>query len=92
MKTKTFPFIGPIDPRLPKAVPWSLVAPYEKQALLHHGGQSLERLAERGGLSSREMYWLFTGGAWHQATLVSDDEVAAEILRRLAANLLEEKT
>lgn len=31
-------------------VPWSLIAPYEHQAHTNHG-QTLKRLAERGGLS-----------------------------------------
>lgn len=35
------------------AVPWSLIAPYESQARENHG-QSLKRLAERGGLSMCE--------------------------------------
>jgi hypothetical protein len=37
------------------AVPWSIVEPHEAQALLNHCGQSLQRLAERGGLEAREM-------------------------------------
>jgi hypothetical protein len=38
----------------PKSVPWSLLAPHESQALANHS-QTLERLAERGGLGVDEM-------------------------------------
>lgn len=41
---------------LPACVPWSLVAPHERQAQRNHGGQSLERLAQRGGLIPLELY------------------------------------
>lgn len=34
-------------------VPWSLIAPHEAQALRNHS-QTLDRLAERGGLSAAE--------------------------------------
>lgn len=30
-------------------VPWGLIAPHERRARANHGGQSLNRLAERGG-------------------------------------------
>ena len=35
-------------------IPWEVIAPHETQAYENHG-QSLERLASRGGLSYREM-------------------------------------
>lgn len=38
----------------PGTVPWDLVEPHEKRALANHG-QSLERLAERGGLDPVEL-------------------------------------
>lgn len=38
-----------------RAVPWALVAPYEEQARLNHS-QTLERLAQRGGLGPEELY------------------------------------
>lgn len=42
------------------AIPWSVIAPCERQAGLNHG-QTLERLAERGGLGPREAYAVLTG-------------------------------
>ncbi len=63
MSAKTFPIMVPyirgryID--CPHAVPWDIIAPHERQAQLNHG-QSLERLAERGGLSPREFVAVMT--------------------------------
>lgn len=36
-------------------IPWKILEPHEKQAYANHG-QSLEKLASRGGLSWREIY------------------------------------
>jgi len=51
-----FPIQGTAEKgRAPRgSIPWSLIAPHEKQALKNHDGQSLEKLASRGGLSWRE--------------------------------------
>lgn len=35
-------------------LPWAMIDPHEPQAKLNHGGQTLRRLAERGGLSAAE--------------------------------------
>lgn len=35
------------------SIPWAFIAPHERQADRNHG-QTLQRLAERGGLSARE--------------------------------------
>lgn len=35
-------------------IPWSLIAPHDKQAQQNHGGQTLVRLAQRGGLDATE--------------------------------------
>ena len=46
-----FPILG----SKPKEyIPFSIIKSHEKQALINHCGQSLERLAERGGLSWEE--------------------------------------
>ena len=60
---KTFPilfsysdrFKYPRPDELPRQVPWSLVEPHEAQARANHG-QTLERLAQRGGLDPVELY------------------------------------
>lgn len=42
------------------SIPWAMIAPYERQALRNHN-QTLERLAERGGLSPMEAMAVFDG-------------------------------
>lgn len=66
---------------LPTSVPWSLVAPHEAQARLNHGGQSLARLAERGGLGVIELYAI-VHDRWLRDCSFAD---ARDWLRRWAA-------
>lgn len=42
------------------SVPWEVLVPYEKQALKNHS-QTLERLAERGGLTPGEAWCVVSG-------------------------------
>lgn len=48
----------------PSSIPWEAIAPYDGQAKQNHGGQSLERLAERGGLSPAEAFMVMHGRRW----------------------------
>jgi hypothetical protein len=73
MKTKGYP-------GCPEAVPWSAVAPHEARAMRNHG-QSLARLAERGGLHPRELYAVLTDRLWHDVQAVTVEEVVAVIVR-----------
>lgn len=64
----------------PVSVPWSLLEPHRLQAEKNHG-QSIERLAERGGLSPQEMWCVlndFDLGRWKEVTL----EAAMEFIMR----------
>lgn len=47
MDNKMFPILG-TNPK--EYIPWDSIAPHKAQALINHG-QSLEKLASRGGLS-----------------------------------------
>lgn len=47
----------------PSSIPWEAIAPYEGQAKINHD-QSLQRLAERGGLSAGEALMVMTGRRW----------------------------
>lgn len=64
-----------------RSVPWAWVAPHETQARRNHGGQTLERLAERGGLSPVELYCVVH--AWPLSAIlrreVTDDQAEAWI-------------
>ena len=44
----------------PKEIPWSIIELHEKQVLKNHGGQSLTRLNELGGLTPEELYIVLT--------------------------------
>lgn len=44
-------------------IPWALIAPHENQAQRNHG-QSLERLAQRGGLAACEAIDIIEGRGW----------------------------
>jgi hypothetical protein len=56
--SRLFPVLESSRKRLgstfPKSIPWEIIAPHERQADINHG-QTLERLAERGGLSWSEL-------------------------------------
>lgn len=60
----------------PTSVPWSVVTPHETQAQRNHG-QSLPRLAQRGGLSPDEMLAVLEDRDWERM----DREEAVRQLR-----------
>ncbi len=45
----------PAYDRLPRFIPWELVKAHNRQAIANHGGQTLARLSERGGLCPKEL-------------------------------------
>lgn len=61
-------------PKLPDSIPWTLIAPHERQAQANHS-QTLERLAERGGLSPREL-WAVMHDCYFYDPRPPDDEIA----------------
>ena len=75
----------------PISVPWDFLAPHERQAVANHD-QTLQRLAERGGLGSTEMLCVLDGLPWrlrHRTAdgtrYLTEEEGLAEIRRRVAA-------
>ena len=65
---------------VPRSVPWSLVASHEAQADRNHG-QTLARLAERGGLCPSELVAVLEDRRWRSMPLAD----AAARLRELGA-------
>lgn len=65
----------------PRSVPWSLVEPHAQQAERNHGGQSLSRLAERGGLCPSELCAVLEDRPWRSM----DDGAAVRLLREYVA-------
>lgn len=54
-------------PEWPQSVPWSFLAPHEEHAKRNHD-QSLERLADRGGLDLSEMAAIVEERKWRKMT------------------------
>ena len=79
---RRFPVLDP-PPSCPSRVPWSMLAPYEGAALTNHD-QTLERLAERGGLGASEMVAVLRGECWRDRKFKTDEESAIELKRMLA--------
>jgi hypothetical protein len=69
----------------PQSVPWDLVAPHEARAWKNHW-QTLERLAERGGLSPHELVAVLRDERLFGSILqVPLSEIVAELLERVQA-------
>lgn len=60
----------------PRSIPWDVIAPYGGQAEVNHS-QTLERLAERGGLSPVEAWRVMHGKTWQGETFTKDLEKEA---------------
>ncbi|MNF80825.1 hypothetical protein D3C84_630780 [compost metagenome] len=65
-----------------KSIPMRLLMPYEEQALRNHS-QSLQRLAERGGMAACEILGIIRGSRWSQLKVTPDDE--AELIEWVAS-------
>lgn len=65
----------PIMEKPPFSIPWSVLQPHEKQAI-HNHGQTLKRLAERGGLCASEAIDVLTGQKWATCKLSGADATA----------------
>ena len=63
----------------PESIPWAMIAPKEGQARNNHG-QSLKRLAERGGLSPCEALAVLEGRGWRKMA-----DAGSLLAERLAA-------
>ena len=54
-------------------IPFAMIAPHEAQAQRNHG-QSLERLAQRGGLAACEAIDIIEGRRWGSAKVCVENE------------------
>ena len=48
----------------PRCIPWAVIAPHERQAQMNHGGQTLAKLAQRGGLCASEAVAVLEDREW----------------------------
>lgn len=65
-------------------LPWSMIAPHEAQAVRNHS-QSLERLAERGGLGSCEAVAVLEDRRWRSMAPGEANQALVRILREAEA-------
>lgn len=88
---RTFPILWPYARReieewtrsgCPRAVPWALIAPHELRAMRTHE-QTLERLAERGGLSPTEALAVLTDRDVFDVLRTTSHAEAIERLKRI---------
>lgn len=63
-------------------IPWDSIAPHEAQALKNHG-QTLKRLAERGGLSWVEAYAVLTDNHFMSVISLSEEKAKEKVLALL---------
>lgn len=84
MSDSRFPVLNQQNCRLrdrkimPRSVPWAFVEAFRRQAEENHG-QTLERLAERGGLAPEEM-WVAAHGRRPRQADMPDAQVAIDWL------------
>lgn len=81
-RIRKYPIIG-TNPQ--EYIPWHVLAPHESQAQKNHGGQSLERLAQRGGLSWQEIYAIINDKAWSQIKIPPMPEAKKAVLEYVSA-------
>jgi hypothetical protein len=65
-----------------KSIPMRLLVPFERQAVRNHS-QSLQRLAERGGMDATEILGMVRGLSWSQLKVRPDDE--AQLIQWVAS-------
>lgn len=75
-------------PDWPDGIPWAMIREHARQAIANHG-QSLERLAERGGLSPLEMMCVLLGKELGYYGLLTHD--AVEFIIRAVAEWTKEQ-
>jgi len=57
-----------------------IIKPHEKQAIINHCGQTLERLASRGGLSWAEMLFVLKDEQFNYNTQLSEIDAKTKVL------------
>lgn len=82
-RTKMFPILN--DPVI-RAIPWDALTPHEAQAQTNHG-QSLARLAQRGGLSIEEAYCILKNMKFPFSCPWEKGAVRIEIMRLIVPTM-----
>lgn len=67
-------------------IPYNLVKPHEEQAIKNHCGQTLDRLAARGGLSWAEAYAVLTDSKIPYGDKYISDEFYEKKVKEIVSN------
>lgn len=78
---KQYPVIG-TNPQ--EYVPWEILIPHEKRVIRNHA-QTLEQLAERGGLAWVEIVWILLDKRWGGPPNPPPDVARSAVLKYVAA-------
>lgn len=81
-RRRKYPIIG-TNPQ--EYIPWDILSPHEAQAERNHGGQTLERLAERGGLGWKESLAVLMDKKFDDIPKMSEPEAKKIVLQHVAA-------
>ena len=73
---RPFPLLQPPKNTYIAALPWAIVRPHEEQAKKNHCGQNLETLADRGGLSVAELYYVLQDRKFPMHQAISEKDAA----------------
>ena len=64
-----------------EAIPWAVIAPYDHQCQRNHGGQTLEKIAKRGGLGASEACDIILGLSWSTTSPAYGVHLLREIVK-----------
>lgn len=87
MSDRPFPILQPCKSGL-RSIPWAMLAPHEEQAKRNHD-QTLQRLAERGGLGAIEAVAVLRDAHYRTVRGMTEEEADVE-LRELLAKFISE--
>lgn len=82
MTVKEFKEMPVMKNKYLRAVPMDMLRPFEKQAIRNHG-QTLTRLAERGGMCAAEILAVMDGRKWGEVRVCDENDLL--LLRRVEA-------
>jgi hypothetical protein len=66
------------------SIPWDVLEPHRNQAAANHCGQTLEKLANRGGCSPEEIVAILEDRKWSEMDLKSAVERMLELVKTSA--------